>query len=179
MAQHLYKGDGTDAFSYDTYRYTFLVLLESLAGLITGGFIAVLLDMKLEALLFLSVFFLLRSYAGGIHFKTFGKCYLGSMGIMTGVLCISKYFWIPVFVSTVIMILSISVLLIIKPADLENRSVEAIENIYFRRKLLQILVEVVLLYIIFAVMGRQQYAVLIAITTMVVVILVLLGRWIK
>lgn len=95
--------------------------------------IAVLLDAKLEALIFSAFYYMLRSFAGGIHAKSPLSCYLYSLILIFVSLLTIKYMSIPygwVFVTTIVV-----AVFVLKMAPVENISkpLDKAEKDYFKR----------------------------------------------
>lgn len=177
LAEYVYRRNDPSTFSYETYKYCFLILLETALAVLTGGYIAVRLDMIAEAVVFLAVFFLLRSYGGGFHFKTFGGCYVGSACVMSGVLGMTKFWEITTPMTFMMLAISEAMIYFVRPMQDTDRMVEAEETVYYRKKLLQALAAVFILSIVLTVIGKTRYAQVVSITTAVVSTLVMIGKW--
>lgn len=179
LAGYVYKNDGLSAFSYETYKYSFLIFLETLAGILTGCLAAVWLNLKWEMVIFLLTFGSLRLYAGGFHCKTFAKCYMGSACIMVSALCVIKYLRIAFPVSFTILLISIVILTLFRPANNDNRPIQEDEAVYFKKKLLKMEAVVLLVYLVFIKMDKIHYGEAIALAAAIVSVLMLVGRWVK
>lgn len=66
LANYVYQRDS--GISLETYQYGLQVAMEMSAGIAASICMAVYLGMRIESLLFLALFSVLRSYAGGLHF---------------------------------------------------------------------------------------------------------------
>lgn len=67
------------------------IMLSKLLNLVTEVIIGCLFSMLFEAIVFLIAFSFLRSYAGGFHALSSGKCYIFSSLTMVAALLIVKY----------------------------------------------------------------------------------------
>lgn len=83
------KTNGSDE-DFEIYRYGVQSGFEQGLFIITCILIALLINSLWAMLLFLIVFYLLRPYIGGFHFKEFWKCYVLSIISATSIVEIAK-----------------------------------------------------------------------------------------
>ena len=164
-------------FSYETYEYILTVLTESLLGFLSAGIIAWWMEIFSEAAVFLGTFFLLRSYAGGFHFKRFISCYIGSIGIIIVAFSIIKFCDISKTVSCILLMIAMAVLLAVKPGNNRNRPVDANESIHFKKKLIKMLLAVSTIYSFFMACSLYRYAAAIMVAVVAVSALMIMGKW--
>lgn len=176
LADHLYDKDKFPAVSYDAFKYVIEFALEMAAGIFASGVIAVVFDMKWETALFLLIFWVLRSYAGGIHLDAFWQCFLFSTAVIAGTIALVKYVQMPMWGSHGMFLGGVIAFWLTEPENDKNREVDAQEDAFFREKLYQsfLVIGVAYLFCIFTKSGR--YAFLIALTVDVVYALMLLGK---
>jgi accessory gene regulator B len=124
----------------DVYVYGLDVLLSTSANILCMLAIGILLNLALEAAVFLLLFSVLRSAAGGYHADTHFKCFLillGAFGASMALVALlppSACLWMaPAFA-----FMSVTAVLALAPAPHENRPVSAREIIKFRRLSLMI-----------------------------------------
>lgn len=175
LANYVYQSDS--GMSLETYQYGLQVALEMLTGITASICIAVYLGMESESLLFLALFSVLRSYAGGLHFSGFGKCFLCSSALTAAVLLFVKFHTIPVFWLWTMMFVMTAAFYIAEPADSRNKSVTGEESDYYKGRLKRALAGVNLLFGGMMIGGLQNYAELIAATMTLTFVLLLVGRW--
>lgn len=177
LSNYAYRHAGKHRLTYESYYYVFSILLETLAGLITGTGIAIWLGIPVEAAIFIFTFFLLRSYAGGFHFASFKKCYPASTGILAGAFLLIKYEWISGRRSAVILLVSTVMLFFLKPPEINTRSVDEKENIWFKKRLKHSLWIILIFYVAAVRSGYLRYAAAISTAVALVNLLMLIGIW--
>lgn len=173
LSEHQEKAE----FSFELYQYGIQVALEMLSAVLTGFLTAVFMEMTAEYIVFMILFFFLRSYAGGLHFAGFGKCFLCSLIITAGNLWVTKHYHIPIRVLCLMMAVFAAVLFIVKPVNSSNKEVTDEESRYFMRRLRMILITTLLFFVFCIVIKQNKYATLTALTVMLTFILMLIGRW--
>lgn len=158
------------------YEYGIQVFLEMSMCLGTCLFVAFLFHIFLEITIFFLIFIPLRSYAGGLHFESFWSCYLFSCFTFIGVIAMAKYLEIPVTAGFIIVLILMLAMYLLYPVENINREVEADENKYFRKKLLQFLFFDVIIVMLFLVFDKKEYMQIVMLTFVVVVLTMLMGK---
>lgn len=162
--------------SYESFRYAIEVFFEMLAGILASAVIAVSLDMKWETAVFLTVFWILRSYAGGIHLSKFRYCFLFSATVIIISMLLVKHFLPSFIVSHIMMFGGIVAFLNTEPENDRNRRVESDEDRYFRRRLAQALTVIIVVYMVCAFLGNARYMFILALSVDIVYVLMILGK---
>ncbi len=176
LAEYMSRHNEGSAFSYDVYRYSFLLLLEMTAGGITGIIIAMYMGIPIEAIIFIGVFFLLRSYAGGLHLETFLKCYFASTGILFIAFWLIKHWKAEVYVSVLLMLLFGGILIASNGCNSKNRSVSSKESVYFKKKLFLTMTLTSCLYLVFVIMGYGRCSLAVSLAVTISGLLMVLGK---
>lgn len=119
---------------YDIYLFGIEQLLSIILNLLTTILIGCLFGIVWQAILFVGAFMILRSYAGGYHALTPVRCYI--LTIVTIIVSLSaiKYFEIDMVVLISLLIMTSVVILVLAPVDTENKPIDEIEYIYYRKK---------------------------------------------
>lgn len=177
LAAYLFSQTEDAQVSIEVYKYSTQVTLEMLSGILASICIAVFLNMELECLIFLILFSVLRSYAGGVHLDKFRHCFLFSTMITVIVLMSVKYCYVPVRISGLMMGASIMVLWKVPASANKNRVVTETEAVYFRKKLMQAVLAVVIFFLVMLVCKAYKYVFLAALTITVTTVLMLVGKW--
>lgn len=175
LADLVYQSESP--FCYEIYQYGLQVALEMLVALIAGCCIAVSLDMKLEGCIFLILFSVLRSYAGGLHFSGFLPCFLCSLMINAGALLFVKMCEIQSVGLCALMGFFTLAFWVTEPANSKNKAVTDKESEYYKKKLKRVLVFLCIVFLMTLFAGQTRYANLMVVTTMVTFVLMLIGRW--
>lgn len=98
---------------FEIYQYGFQRFLELSINIMCSIIIAILLNMKLECIVFFLFFIPLRSYSGGFHMEHYLSCLFLSCLSLTSILCIVKYFSATSPLSCVLYFISLAVIKII------------------------------------------------------------------
>lgn len=177
LARYICSHSENSEFSYDVYRYSFLMLLEMAAGSVTGVLIAVYMAVLVEAAAFLLVFFLLRSYAGGLHCRTFLRCYFASSMILAGAFWLDKHWYAEPYISLALIMVFGSLLAFFNGCDSPNRPVSSEEAMCFKKKLHRILTVTFILYLAFLIFGYGQCALSVSLAVTASGLLMVIGKW--
>ena len=108
-------------------------MLSKLLNLVTEVIIGCLFSMLFEAIVFLIAFSFLRSYAGGFHASSSGKCYIFSSLTMVAALLIIKYVD-NFFANCIFVLLGTSLCLIFAPVESKNKPLDIIEKSVYRKR---------------------------------------------
>lgn len=177
LAEYLFSQSETPQVSVEVFKYSSQVMLEMLSGIMASIIMAVCLNMKLECLVFLTIFSVLRSYAGGVHLGKFIHCFMFSTVITVIVLMSVKYCNVPASVSGIMMGGSIIILWKTPASVNENRAVTAEESAHFKARLKQAALVVVVIFGILLAYGNERYAFLVSLTAAVTTLLMIIGKW--
>lgn len=175
LAGRIYRNES--GLSFEVYQYGLQVALEMLVVILTSCCIAIYLDMKMECCVFLAAFSVLRSYAGGLHFSGFIKCFLCSSVIVSGALLFVKTYTIPPTILCLLMGLFTMAFFVAEPVNSKNKLVTEEESKYYKKKLRTALALLFALFLTMLKMGWVRYANLIVVTTIITFALMLIGRW--
>lgn len=175
LADRIYRSGSQ--LSYETYQYGLQVALEMLAAIIASCGIAMYLDMKLECCLFLVMFSVLRSYAGGLHFSGFATCFCCSLMIIAETLLFVKTCEIPSKGLCVLMGFFTIAFWVTEPTNSKNKAVTDEESRYYKKKLRCALVFLCIAFLVTLFARQARYANLIVVTTMITFTLMLIGKW--
>lgn len=124
---------------YEIYQFGMEQLIASTFSLISVLIIGIVLDVILESLIFIMAFKAIRECAGGYHASTRLRCYVLSMLTVITVLSVIKYIPLDTVVLIIMSVLASIIIILLSPVDTENKRIDAIERIYYRRKSMIIL----------------------------------------
>ncbi|WP_426155786.1 accessory gene regulator ArgB-like protein [Lacrimispora sp. 38-1] len=128
---------------YHIYKYGIQTGIEMLLCLFISSIIAVYLKSFTEFCIFIAVFFSLRSYVGGLHFKRYTWCCICSCLVISSVLVLSRYINPAGYFSISITIGIVWTIYKLAPATAERQIQDEAEAVYFshqRRKILSYIV---------------------------------------
>lgn len=134
MVNRLLRKDVITREDYEIYLFGLEQLLTTIINLLTCAIIGIAFDSLLQTILFVIVFIVIRSYAGGYHTSTPLRCYvLTTLTIIVSVValkCIEWNMWILIG----LLVIASIVILLFAPVDTENKPIDAVEYVYFRNK---------------------------------------------
>lgn len=177
LTNYVLKKDAISKKQYEIYKYGFQTGLEVLICMVVSFIIAMQLHMVLEYMFFSAVFILLRSYAGGLHLDGFLACFCCSCLVQTGILVLAKYFQFAKIAALSIIMSMIILIVLIGPVNNINRPLDEKEQNHFRKVLKYVLVGIVLITVVLSVIGLDYYLSLMAITIIVNMVSMLIGKW--
>jgi len=161
----------------EMYTYGFVIALEKGLSAIFSLFIAAILGMIIEGLLFFVIFIPLRAYAGGLHLEKFWSCFILSCLTFIIVLLTAKFITIPIYISFISIILFILFVYFLYPVENKNRIVQSDEDIYFKKKLMLYLIFNGIMAIVFLILGKDKYLSLITATLGIIVLTMIIGKY--
>lgn len=124
MTDYIIKTGVVDDECYDVYQYGFQVGLEMLSCIVVCCGISMYLHMVPEFIVFILVFMLLRTYAGGMHLNSFWSCFLCSVTTQTAVLLFSREYMFSFHVSWAVILSGTFLILKAAPVESVNRELE-------------------------------------------------------
>lgn len=176
LTDYILKKGIIDKCDYEIYLYGFQIFLELIINIACSIIIAILLDMKIECLLFFIFFIPLRSYNGGLHMEHYLSCLLLSCATLALTLLIVKNLTVAPFISYLLYIISVLIIIIIGPINHPNKEVDPEENIRFKARTNITLVLSFIISLVFLVTDNQKYLFLEALVYILVSLTLLIGR---
>lgn len=161
---------------YEVYFYGFQIFLELAINILCSIIIALLLDMKMECILFFLFFIPLRSFNGGLHMERYLSCLLLSCTTLIFILLTVKHFTVEPFYSYLLYAISVFVIIAIGPINHPNRAVNSDEDARFKAKSNITLIINFLISIVFLLFGKHEYLFLEALVYTLVSLTVLIGH---
>lgn len=161
----------------DVYEYGFLISLEAGLSLIVSFFIAGILHMVVEGILFFVVFIPLRSYAGGLHLDRYWSCFSLSCLTYSVILLVVRLIELPVYIVFVFFLGFELSIYCLYPVENSNRPVDAQENEYFKKRLKYFLFLDLFIASVCIVLKKDKYLLLMAATFFMVTITMILGKY--
>ena len=179
LLKQMIKWDIIRSEDEEIYRYGLEGLILKLMHYTSYLIIAVLFREMLAFLFFFFAFLLLRKNAGGYHAKTRVHCYIFSCATVLCVLTIMKT--IPEWGSTTILtagliLLSDLIICITAPMENENRPLDEEEKNCFRKRCLGVLAVENIFFWLLNTLGKDTFALAIALAVICEAILLLLGK---
>lgn len=159
------------------YEYGFVVAMETGLSLIISFFVAGILHMVVEGILFFIVFIPLRSYAGGLHLEHYWSCLVLSCLTFSVILLLTKFAIMPTYIVFFIIVFLELLVYCLYPVENINRKVDAVENKFFQKRLKKFLLIDMLIAGICIALKNNSYLILIMTTFFMVAITMLIGKY--
>lgn len=118
----------------ELYEYGIEITIEYFFNIITTIVLALITKEVISCIFMYVSFMMLRSYSGGIHARTFFRCYIYSSLVLFVTLILIKYGMINIWIYRVAAFVSILYLWRTKPVESENKEVNERERAVFRKK---------------------------------------------
>ena len=176
LANYAYQKQMIPSLTLESYEYIAQVALEMLSGVLASIALALYLNMIAETALFLLVYSIIRSYAGGLHLERFAYCFCLSFLVTAGTLLFVKKAELSGGIIMIMLIAGQLAFWFTEPGTNENRKVDEDENRYFKKKLRQYLNIFAVGCISLLIIGLKRYALLIAVTIDVAYVFMILGK---
>lgn len=157
---------------FEIYCYCFQSGFEMVSCFLVNLIIALYMNWLPEYLIFVFVFAFTRSFSGGLHFNTFGVCFLVSCAVINiTILCSIKY---PMHILSA-WIVELVALILIWIASMKSKSKKR-SNIYNKDRIIKIMVLVIVVSLFCTICNKYLYVGLIAYSMIVLLISLLLER---
>ncbi|TGY86902.1 hypothetical protein E5329_27840 [Petralouisia muris] len=151
---------------YEVYQYGFQIGLEMLSCMVVCCGISIYLHMIPEFIVFIVIFILLRSYAGGIHLNTFFRCFLCSVTVQIMVLLFNKKYIFSFPVAWVIILSGAILILKEAPVESINRELEDNEKRHCKKVTRNILIIIILFSAVCTLVRMRDIVSLISLTVL-------------
>ena len=161
----------------EIYMYGMTHLLAVMSHTIAVVAVGIMLGQLFHGILFMVAFAALRTYAGGYHASTPGRCLCLSMGIFTTVLLAMKYLTLSDSVCWGILALSGICILFLSPVEAVNKPLDRVERKICRRKSIVIWLTELAATVILMMTGMKDLAVAIVLANMVTGSSLVIGCW--
>lgn len=176
ITTYLIRNDVINEEKSCIYQYGFQVGFEVCLNTLLSILFAVACKMELEAIVFLSVFALLRSYAGGLHLNSYLSCLICSCGSFLGILLLIKYLSVSKNVCSLIITSSLICIKLLAPVPDVNRPLNEKEERKFAKKLGYSLIAIGIFSVSCYIGGWNQLLLTVALTSLFMVFIMILGK---
>ena len=179
MAEWL-AGNGTiDTKDRELYVYGIEQGLMILLNLITVILIGFVLGMVWQSVVFMILYFPLRSFAGGFHSRTRLGCYITSVFLITGALISIKHLTLSIPVYIAVLFFVDLVLFLFAPVEDMNKPLDQKEIRIYRKRTRAIVLFEGIIFAVLLIADAPQAANCILFSCVTAAALVLLGKTIK
>ena len=169
---------GKDIISEDKkeiYEYGFNQLIVYIYNFASFIIIGLIMGMFWQSIAFTVFYMLIRPYAGGYHARTPKMCYIYSLFMIFAVLLWMKVVPLNGLFYVIIYIISSLIILKLSPVEDENKPLDNIEKIVFRKRAINAYIILSILYFVLWFAGLMELAVCIVLALFVLSIMLILG----
>lgn len=159
----------------DIYRYGLRQGILIIINVMTTVLIGLFLRSTWESILFLATYIPLRTYGGGYHAKTEGKCYFFSLVLTSVVLLAIKS--IPTIDLIVLCLTGVGVIIVLLLAPIEdsNNPLNEKEKVIYKRKARKILIIETLIIVALLVLSFKEIALVMSVSICTLSFMLILG----
>lgn len=160
----------------EIYNYGLNRILTVIFNVFTTLVLGVVFGKIYQIIVFLIAFMMLRTYSGGYHANTPTKCYFLTAISITAVLSVMKFVVIDELVCLGLMILSALIIILLSPIGTENKPLDEIEKMIYRKKTIFIWMIEVCVMLVFIVLNITEVSISIILAQLLISIALLLGK---
>lgn len=177
IANRLIRKKVIDSEEKEIYQYGMNQMLLSLINVVTTLIIGILLGMLWQCLLFTFSFMVIRTYAGGYHASTQKKCYLLTTSIIIATLSVIKYVEINNYICLMLLSISSVIILMLSPVGAENKPLDNIEIVIYRKKTIIVWCMEFLIAIVFILIDFKEISICITLAQVDLALSLFSGKW--
>lgn len=160
---------------YEIYHYGMLTGLEVALCLTICSVIAIFLKSFPEFVVVSIIFYSLRAYVGGLHFKSFIICSVCSCTVITFLLVIIHYTVLGKYMYLVGIIITLIMIATLSPIATKNNINDAVEKVVFAKQREHVLEGIAVVSVLFTLLNLLNFLSLVFYTTQVILISMILG----
>lgn len=161
---------------FELYEYGFLIGIEAGICVVVTMTEAILLGMVIEWFFFFLTFIPLRSYAGGLHLKSFLSCFILSNMVFLLVLVVSRKLFLEPGLMLFYILLLLMCIYSLYPIENSNREVSPEECLTIRRKFNKVIWGLCLISLIMFVLSYRKGLSIQMLTLLMIAITMVLGK---
>lgn len=139
--------------SCELYEYAIKILFRFIINITVTFIIATCLDMVKECLFFLTSFFFIRKFSGGLHLNKYVSCFFASEVLIVGSLVLLRLLIkndCNILIFIFLIIISSILLLLLSPVKNNNKKISKSQNYFFKTMIL-ILTTINLIIVIYLI----------------------------
>ena len=161
----------------EIYQYGMNQMLLSLINILTTLMIGILLGMLWQCVIFTFSFMVIRTYAGGYHASTQKRCYLLTASIIIATLSVIKYVEINNYICLILLSISSVIILMFSPVGSENKPLDDIEIVIYRKKTIIVWCVEFLIAIAFILVSMKEISICITLAQVDLALCLLSAKW--
>lgn len=176
FTEFLVKNNIIEEKQREIYAYGLSQLIVYLYNFLTVIVIGLIFGMVWQSIAFTAFYMMIRPYAGGYHARTPQMCYVYSLIMIIAVLFLIKI--IPLNGLLYLLIYAISSIIILKlsPVEDENKPLDNIEKVVFRKRAIKSHIILSLCCLIFWFVKLKELSLCILLALFVLSIMLVLGE---
>ena len=176
FTEFLIKNNIIEEKRREIYAYGLNQLIVYLYNFLTVIIVGWIFGMVWQSIAFTVFYMMIRPYAGGYHARTPKMCYVFSLMMIIAVLFLIKI--IPLNGLLYLLIYAVSSIVIFKlsPVEDENKPLDNIERVVFRKRAIKSHIILSLCYLIFWFVGLKELSLCVVLALFTLSIMLVLGE---
>lgn len=175
IAKGLVQREVIEYEDYEIYEFGVEQLITNFIDLLTLLIVGLVTGMVWQGLMFAVSFMIVRKYAGGYHASTVLRCFLLTNFMTVIVLLVMKYVEIDRFVCLGIILMSSVIIGLLSPVQTENKPLDAIEKLIYRKKTIIALVVETTVAVICTLLNKGEISACIVMAQVVLTFSLIVG----
>ena len=159
----------------DIYQYGVRQGLIALLNLITTLILGWFFECIFESIIFMIAYLPLRSFAGGYHAKTAGRCYMFSIIMMIIILWVMEHMRYAILLCGCLTLLAGIIIYILAPVEDRNKPLDCMEQKVYRKRTHRILIVDMLIAFTALLFSWERIAICMTLALCVVAMMLLVG----
>ncbi len=160
----------------EIYEYGFNQLIVYVYNFASFIIIGLILGMLWQSIAFNVFYMMIRPYAGGYHARTPKMCYVFSLFMVSAVLLWMKLVPVGILVYSLIYIISSIAIIKLSPVEDENKPLDNVERVVFRKRAINSYIILSVLSLIFWIVGFVELSICVILALFVLAIMLVLGE---
>lgn len=160
---------------HQLYEYCFNTILEIIISIISAVIIGIAFRKLTAVIIFMAVFFPLRTFCGGFHCETSRGCYIMSMAFLIAAIWSYPYFRLMPQAFIIVAIINYVFIIFLAPVAGKHKQIPPDDN---KRMKITSLIITLIIYVLefFLYISNNEYYYLIALTVLLSLLSMIIGK---
>jgi len=177
VAEMLIRSNAIPREEKEIYKYGVQQGSICFLNLLTTFFVGLFLGTVPESILFMTAYIPLRSFAGGYHAKTSGRCYFLSNVMMIAILWVIRCGLYSALICSCLMVGSSSIIYCLAPVEDNNKPLDSLEKVVYRKRTRKILLLEIIVAFVSILLKWKYIALCMTLVLSVMAFMLVLGHW--
>lgn len=134
LTRSLVKTNVVKNEDYEIYYYGIKQFMISILNVCLTLILGYMMGAVYQSIIYVISFMLIRRYAGGYHASTPVRCYVLTTAVLLGSLSAIKYGKLNIGIVCVVFLISYMIILILSPIGTQNKPLDEVEKIVYRKR---------------------------------------------